>query len=131
MAMAAVTPSTPSATRASWPDADRVKAAEAPLIAVPEGARFAGTVTFQGAALIAGDLQGDIWARGSLEVSLDASVRGSIEVDECVVAGRIEGDVTARRRLTLRSGATVAGRVKTAKLSVEEGAVLAGPCTIV
>lgn len=131
--MAAVLPNTTRADsmQSRWPGRGRDAEAEAPLVAVPEGARFAGTITFCGAAMIAGELEGDVWASGVLEVTLDASVQGCIEVDECVVAGRVEGDVTARRRLTLRSGATVAGRVKTAKLSVEEGAVLAGPCTIV
>ncbi len=126
--MAAETPRTPELQS---DDVILASDTRAPLMAVPQGARFSGTVAFAGAARIEGTLDGNVWASGSLEVSTEARIRGSIEVDECIVAGSVEGDVTARQRLTLRAGARVEGRVTTAKLSVEDGAVLAGPCTIV
>ena len=91
------------------------------------GARFEGQVTFRGQARIDGRLEGEVRARGTLELGPEARVEARVEVDALVVAGALEGEVVARDRVELLSTARVVGSLETPVLVVADGATFDGP----
>jgi len=97
---------------------------------VPEGFRFEGTVAFDGRVRVDGSLTGRVEGRGRLEIGPTGEVKGDLDADELVVAGRVEGDLDASLRIELRAGAQVRGALRTPSLTMDEGALLDGPCGV-
>lgn len=77
---------------------------------------------------INGRFEGTLETMGNLVVGPNAIVKANIIGDDIVVAGRFKGEILAKQRLTLLENSIVEGQVKTAKLIVNEGAVLEGSC---
>jgi cytoskeletal protein CcmA (bactofilin family) len=98
-----------------------------PVVLGP-GDRFEGLLTFRGDARLEGEMQGEILARGRLEIASAARVEARIEADELVVAGSVCGELAARRRIELRAGARVRGELRAPRIALEDGCQLEGRC---
>lgn len=103
-------------------------AASAPRPLVGEGCAFEGLVCFEEEARIAGELRGEVLARGRLVVEAGACVEADVLVDELVVAGELRGRAVARRRAELFGTARVEGSLAAPVLRIEAGAEVRGPC---
>ena len=115
---------------APQPDAAERARAEAPESLVPRGFAFEGIVAFDGYVRIDGTLKGDVDGRGRLEIGPEGRVEGDARADELVIAGSVEGEVCARERIELCDGARIRGNLQTPSLTMQEGAVLDGRCSI-
>ena len=91
-----------------------------------KNARFKGTIVFEGTARIDGRLEGDISTEGILVIGADAVVEGNIAARAVHCAGTITGDIVASERVELVPPAFVTGRVKTPRLSLQEGVSFMG-----
>ena len=98
----------------------------APVLA--NGAEFTGLLVLHGATRIDGGVRGEIVGADVLCVGPGALVEAHLSAEEIVVAGEVRGNLTGGRRIELRPGARVLGSVRTARLTVAEGAVLEGSC---
>jgi cytoskeletal protein CcmA (bactofilin family) len=96
------------------------------VCAIGAGARFEGLLSFWGAARVDGSLEGEVAARGTLEVGPAARVVGRVEVDVLVVEGAVDGEVFARERVEVLPGAQVTATIRTPRLAVAEGARFEG-----
>lgn len=96
--------------------------------AVPAGGRFEGLLTFRGSARIEGRLDGEVIARGRLEVAEGAEIHARISVDELVVAGAVEGEIHARFRAELLPSAQVRGTLRSPLPVLAEGCRFEGRC---
>lgn len=77
--------------------------------------------------LVDGELDGVLRLPTSrLTVRPDGVVRATVLAQEVIVMGRIEGEIRASGRVELRTGAVVMGDIFSARLSMEDGAVLRG-----
>ncbi|MEN8182580.1 MAG: polymer-forming cytoskeletal protein [Myxococcota bacterium] len=101
------------------PSQDRV-----PLL--PEGGRFEGLVAIGGDARIEGAVDGEIVARGRLEVGEKAQIRARVEAEEVVLEGCLEGEVRARHRVELGPRARLVGVLTTARLVIADGGCFDG-----
>lgn len=99
----------------------------APVI-LPSGARFVGLLTFRGAAVVEGDLEGEILAEGTLVLGPDARVEARIEVDQLISSGVASGEIVARKRIELNSTAVVRGVLRTPRLTVADGCLVEARC---
>ena len=97
---------------------------------VPEGGRFEGRIVVRGAACLAGQVRGPVKGAGRLVVLESAVITGPIEVDRLECAGTIEGSVQVRAVAHLATGATVRGTLSACRLSVEDGALIQGRCSV-
>lgn len=86
-----------------------------------KNARFKGTIIFEGTARIDGRLDGDISTEGTLVIGVEAVVEGNIVARIVHCAGTITGDVIASERVELTAPAVLTGRIKTPRLSLQEG----------
>lgn len=107
---------------------DRHKPEEEKILDVD--AAMSGSLTFRDPVnlRINGKFEGTLETKGSLVIGQNAVVNAQIVGDEIVVAGRLKGEILAKKKLTLLDSAVAEIKVRTAKLTVHEGAVFEGVC---
>jgi len=93
-----------------------------------KGARFKGTMTFEGTVRIDGRLEGEIHTKGMLIVGEHAVIEGDINADVVISGGRITGNIIASEKVELLTPGTLIGTIKTPLLSLEEGVSFSGTC---
>jgi len=95
-----------------------------------KGSRVTGQLMFQGAARIDGNVEGEIQCHGTLTIGEAAEVRAKISSQVVVIRGKVEGNVTAKEKVELLSPARVLGNINTPRLTVAEGVVFDGDCSM-
>ncbi|OGX06688.1 MAG: hypothetical protein A3G87_00960 [Omnitrophica bacterium RIFCSPLOWO2_12_FULL_50_11] len=95
-------------------------------------ARMQGTITFKDPVnlRINGTFEGQLETRGNLTIGENANVRADIHGERIIVAGKVTGNLSASESITLLKPAVVQGDIGTPILSVGEGAILDGRCTM-
>jgi cytoskeletal protein CcmA (bactofilin family) len=77
--------------------------------------------------------------QGRMEATLDSRVleinehgvfQGTIAVDQATIHGRFEGELTVRKQLVIEGTGKVSGKIRYAKISIKEGAELAGEVAV-
>jgi cytoskeletal protein CcmA (bactofilin family) len=94
------------------------------------GSRISGKLSFEGAARIDGQVDGEITAKESLMVGETAVITAQINAVSVVVAGKVSGDISASQRLEIRPSARVVGNLASPILVIHEGATFEGHCTM-
>lgn len=107
---------------------DRHKPEEEKILDVD--AAMSGSLTFRDPVnlRINGKFEGTLETKGSLVIGQHAVVNAQIVGDEIVVAGRLKGEILAKKKFTLLDSAVAEIKVRTAKLTVHEGAIFEGVC---
>ena len=90
------------------------------------GSEYNGILKFEGTVCINGKFTGDIISDDKLILFQDACITGTITVGELVVNGTVNAEINVARSAFLHSTAKVYGSLPTAKLAMEEGAILHG-----
>lgn len=92
-----------------------------------------GTLSFKDLVhlKINGKFEGTLEVRGVLEIGEEAIVEASISGDDIIISGKVKGDVSAVKRVVLQEKAILEGDLKTPLLSVAEGAVFQGHCSMI
>ncbi|HUY20016.1 MAG TPA: polymer-forming cytoskeletal protein [Candidatus Binataceae bacterium] len=139
----------PAQPQPQWPDksapatsttviADDKPAAKSVIAPAPaearayldRGSRISGKLTFDGAARIDGQVDGEITAKESLVIGETAVITAQINATAVVVAGKVSGDISATQRLEIRPSARVVGNLASPLLVIHEGATFEGHCTM-
>lgn len=92
--------------------------------------KIIGKVIFNGPAELDGNIEGEIEATDKLIIGESAVINAKISGTEIIVRGQVNGDIIATKRLALHKQAKVIGSITGANLSIEEGAILDGKCTM-
>lgn len=95
-----------------------------------EGTSFAGNLTFEGTVRIDGKLEGEIFTNDILVVGEGAVVHADIHAGTIVIGGTVRGNVTAGGKVELHGGARLYGNIRTPRLSIAEGVVFEGSCSM-
>lgn len=91
---------------------------------------LSGKLVFQGAVRIDGKYEGEIEAKGTLIVGVDAVVQAEIKVDKAIIMGEVRGTVDARERVEIGEQGKLYGDIKTPKLIINDGATFEGSCVM-
>ena len=86
--------------------------------------------SFEGSALIDGEIDGEINAKGSLTIGESAVVTAQIRAASVSVAGKVSGDIVATQRIEIGPSGKVSGNITAPALSVQDGALFEGHCSI-
>ena len=98
---------------------------------VGHGTTLTGETAFQAMLRVDGHLVGTVSSEsGTLVVGTNGKVDANISVSAAVVNGTVNGDITATEKIQLGRTAVVIGNIQTPRLTIEEGAVLEGGCTM-
>jgi len=104
--------------------------ADADATVIGKDTSIKGELTFDGSARILGSVEGQIAAKGQLEIGDGGRCKAAIDADKIVIDGKVEGDVTARSSLQLNAKADLHGDLIAATLVIAEGATLVGHCRV-
>jgi cytoskeletal protein CcmA (bactofilin family) len=94
------------------------------------GSKISGKISFEGPARIDGEVDGEINAKDSLTIGETAVVTAQIRAASVSVAGKVSGDIVATQRIEIRPSAKVSGNITAPVLSVQEGALFEGHCSM-
>lgn len=95
-------------------------------------ASMQGTLTFKEPVnlKINGRFEGSLNTKGNLMIGENATVNADIACDSIVVAGKVNGNINAVKEIKIIAPGCVVGEIKTPLLSVAEGAILEGTCSM-
>lgn len=94
------------------------------------GSRVVGNLQFTGPVELDGQVEGEITAKDKLTIGEAAVISAKVSGAEIVVKGTVNGDIFASKRLSLRRPAKVTGNIVSSNLSIEEGVVFEGKCSM-
>ena len=98
---------------------------------VGHGTTLTGETVFQAMLRVDGHLVGSIMSdEGTLIVGTNGQVDANIAVSTATINGSVNGDIVAAERIQLGRTAKVIGNIQTPRLTIEDGAVLEGGCTM-
>lgn len=123
-------PPEPAPTVAKEPPRAPEPPAPALVAAIYKGSKVSGQLIFQGAARIDGSVDGEIQCHGTLTIGDGAEVKAKISGQVVVVQGRVEGNVTAKEKVELIAPARLFGNISTPRLTITEGVVFDGDCSM-
>ena len=96
-----------------------------------QGSKVVGTLNFSGPVELDGFVAGELNAQDKLVVGESAVVNARINGSEVLVKGTVNGDISASKRLVLQRPAKITGHISSAVLSIEEGVVFEGQCSMI
>jgi cytoskeletal protein CcmA (bactofilin family) len=98
---------------------------------VGHGTMLTGETQFQAMLRVDGHLVGTVTSdSGTLIVGTNGKVDANVSVSAAMINGTVNGDIVATEKIQLGRTAVVIGNIQTPRLTIEEGAVLEGGCTM-
>jgi cytoskeletal protein CcmA (bactofilin family) len=94
------------------------------------GSKISGKISFEGPARIDGEVDGEINAKDNLTIGESAVITAHIRAASVSVAGKVSGDIVATQRIEIRPSAKVSGNITAPVLSILEGALFEGHCSM-
>ena len=128
-----ISPAPPSSNSSSTPSIAPRANGPAPAEGrayLDRGSKISGKISFEGPARIDGEVDGEIVAKDSITIGESAVVTAHIRAASVTVAGKVSGDITASQRIDIRPSAKVSGNITAPVLSVQEGALFEGHCSM-
>jgi cytoskeletal protein CcmA (bactofilin family) len=127
-----VTPPTTSVSTGSNMSTTSHSPAGAPKLEafLGKNSKIVGKLSFTGAVELDGTVEGEIETTERLIIGDSANVNAKISGSEIIVKGTVSGDIVASKRLALHRTARIFGNVQCATISMEEGAIFEGQCTM-
>ncbi|MCB0353036.1 MAG: polymer-forming cytoskeletal protein [Bdellovibrionales bacterium] len=95
-----------------------------------QGSKVTGNLNFTGPVELDGFIEGEIDSKGRLDIGEGAVINARITGTEIRVRGTVNGDITATERLSLLKPAKIVGNITSSNLSIEEGVVFEGTCSM-
>ena len=95
-----------------------------------EGTSFKGNLTFEGTVRIDGKLEGEVFTKDTFVVGESATVKATIHAGILIVGGTVHGNITAEKKVELHASARLYGNISTPSLSIAEGVIFEGGCTM-
>lgn len=95
-----------------------------------KGSKVVGNLSFTGPVEIDGYVEGEITAQDTLTIGESAVLNAKISGSEVLVRGTVNGDIVASKLLTLKRPAKIVGNIASANLSIEEGVIFEGRCSM-
>ena len=94
------------------------------------GSALHGKLSIMNSVRVDGRIEGEISSTGTLTVGRDGEVDGDIYALHTIVGGKVRGSITAAKSIILEAQSVFIGDLKTAKLTLAEGAMFEGKCTM-
>ena len=91
---------------------------------------FEGTLNSEGTVRIDGVFNGMLNVDGNIIIGESGFVKGNINADRVTIAGRVEGNVSCKNTFELLSNGRLYGDIEAKNISIEDGAVFQGKCTM-
>lgn len=98
---------------------------------VGSGTMLTGETSFQAMLRVDGHLTGRVMSEtGTLIIGSTGRVDANIQVGSAMINGMVNGDIIATEKIELGRTARVIGNIQTPRLTIEDGAVFEGSCSM-
>ena len=97
---------------------------------ISTGTEIKGDVSTEGTVRVDGLVDGHILKAHGVIIGEAGKLTGDVKAESIVIGGEVSGNVDASANLELLATAKVYGDIKTQMLSIQEGAVFEGKCTM-
>ena len=94
------------------------------------GSKVVGNLTFSGPVQIEGEIEGEIHCKDRLMIGQAAVLKAKVSGTDILVQGTVNGDISAVKSISLKRPAKVIGNISCESLSIEEGVVFEGNCSM-
>jgi cytoskeletal protein CcmA (bactofilin family) len=81
--------------------------------------------------LIDGEVEGSVESHSILTVGPNGRVRANIKAREVIVFGKVQGNISVVEKIAIREQGSLVGDIKTAGISIDDGAYFKGSIDIV
>ncbi|MCY4001933.1 MAG: polymer-forming cytoskeletal protein [Bacteroidetes bacterium] len=98
------------------------------LNVIAEGTTVKGTLTSSSDTRMGGKLDGELKVDGTIYLTEDGFVDGSIHGKDVNISGSVKGVVTAANKVFLTGTAKIEGTISANRLVMEDGAIFNGEC---
>jgi cytoskeletal protein CcmA (bactofilin family) len=93
--------------------------------------RIKGEISTHEELLVDGEVEGSLESHSSLTVGPNGKVRANIKAREVVIFGQVRGNVEVSEKIAIREQGSLVGDIKTAGISIDDGAYFKGSIDIV
>jgi len=97
---------------------------------IGKGSVINGKVSIQNSIRIEGKVIGEVFSSGTITVGAKGEIEGNIEGINAIIGGKVKGSVTAAEKIVLEANSILIGDLKTVKLTIDEGAMFEGKCSM-
>ncbi len=119
----------PIQSTTSRPDYD---AAPSRVATIGKGVTITGQIYSKEDLIIDGEVEGTVEAHEhKLTIGPNGKVKAGIKAKDVVVLGQVQGNVEAADKMEIKKDARLVGDIKTARISIEDGAVFKGSIDII
>jgi cytoskeletal protein CcmA (bactofilin family) len=99
---------------------------------IGKGVTITGQIFSKEDLIIDGEIEGTVEAHEHrLTIGPNGKVKAAIKAKDVVVLGQVQGNVEASDKMEIKKDARLVGDIKTARISIEDGAVFKGSIDIV
>lgn len=95
-----------------------------------EGTCFKGILSFEGTVRIDGKMEGEVYTKDTLVVGEVAVINAKIQAGTVIISGTVNGDIIAEKKVEILSSGKLFGNIATPSLSIEEGVIFEGSCSM-
>ncbi len=89
-----------------------------------------GEIRLREELLVDGDVEGRVESESLLTVGPNGKVRANIKAREVVIFGSVRGDVEVTEKIAIRGQGSLIGNIKSAGISIDDGAYFKGSVDI-
>ena len=94
------------------------------------GSVLHGKLSIENSVRIDGRVEGEISSTGILTVGPNGEVQGDIYAVSTIVGGKVRGSISSTKSIVLEAQSMFIGNLTTCKLTIAEGAMFEGKCTM-
>lgn len=99
---------------------------------IGKGVSITGQIFSKEDLIIDGEIEGTIEAHEhKITIGPNGKVKAAIKAKDIVVIGAVQGNVEAADKIDIRKDARLVGDIKTARISIEDGAMFKGSIDII
>ena len=93
--------------------------------------RIKGEIRTQEELLVDGEVEGSLESHSLLTVGPHGKVKANIKAREVVIYGAVQGNIDAAEKIAIREQGSLIGDIRTAGISIDDGAYFKGSIDIV
>ena len=113
------------------PSAATVASGPKPMAAIGPSMTIKGEIRAREELLVDGDVEGLLESQSLLTVGPNGKVRANIKAREVVIFGSVRGNVEVTEKIAIREQGSLIGDIKSAGISIDDGAYFKGSIDIV
>ena len=92
--------------------------------------RIKGEIHSREELMVDGEVEGLLHSHSSITVGPNGKIQASIKAREVVILGTVKGNIEASEKITIRQSGSLIGDIKTAGISIDDGAYFKGSIDI-